>query len=252
MREEGTYVHGILDKIMDSSVPAKLSVIIPVFNEENTIRSILSKIEAVHLPDIEKEIIIVNDASTDTTPDILKSYEGKYKIIHRDKNGGKGAGLRDGFHAATGDYILIQDADLEYDPEDYKFLIQPLIAQEADVVYGTRFSGKNGSLSTKRLHYWANSFLTFLSNVCTGLHLTDMETCYKTFTRQALDSFKHQLISNSFSIEPEITSMISKNRLRVVEVPVSYNGRSYKEGKKIGWKDGFAAIFYIFYFNFIK
>ena len=229
-----------------------LSIIIPVFNEEKTLRTILEKVKNAPLPNLQKEIIIIDDGSTDSTREILKTLQGAYRIILKERNGGKGACIRTGFDAATGDYIIIQDADLEYDPTDYENLVAPLLRNEADVVYGTRFSGKREYINGSMAHHYANIFLTFLSNVCSGLRLTDVETCYKTFTKDALVSFKDKLISERFGIEIELTAQIAKHKLRVVEVPVAYIGRSYTQGKKIGWKDGVAAIYHILYFNLIR
>ncbi len=239
---------------MDSapiSRPLTLSIVIPVFNEEKTIEQLLDLIEKVELPSITKEIIIINDASTDTTEHILKAFNGKYKVIHHPTNGGKGASLKAGFNIAHGDFVIIQDADLEYEPNDYARLIPPLINGTADVVYGTRLAGDRPYRNHTSLHYYANVFLTFLSNLCNGLHLTDVETCYKIFTRKALDSFKDELVSNRFGIDLELTAQVAKKKLRVVEIPIAYTSRTHREGKKIGWKDGVAAIYHILYFNLI-
>jgi len=229
-----------------------LSIIMPVFNEEKTLRTILEKVENAPLSNLQKEIIIIDDASTDATRQILQTLSPKYRVILRTQNAGKGACIRAGFDAANGDYIIIQDADLEYDPADYERLVAPLLRKEADVVYGTRFSGKREYVNGSAAHHYANIFLTLLSNICSGLRLTDMETCYKTFTKEALASFKDTLISERFGIEIELTAQVAKHKLRVVEVPVAYIGRSYTEGKKIGWKDGIAAIYHILYFNLIR
>jgi glycosyltransferase involved in cell wall biosynthesis len=231
--------------------PQTLSIVIPVFNEENTIQTLLEQIEEVSLP-LKKEVIIINDASTDTTKAILATLGEKYTVINLPTNGGKGAALKEGFRIAQGDFVIIQDADLEYDPQDYVRLLEPLLHDQADCVFGTRFKGSNPYSNHYQPHYYANLFLTFLSNLCNGLRLTDVETCYKLFTRKALDLFKDELSSDRFGIDLELTAQVAKKKLRVVEVPISYTSRSYKEGKKIGWKDGVAAIFHILYFNLIK
>ncbi|MCK5320169.1 glycosyltransferase family 2 protein [Candidatus Parcubacteria bacterium] len=228
---------------------ATLSIIIPVFNEEKTIEKILKKIEAVQLGDITKEIIIIDDFSTDNTRKILNKLNHKYKIFFQDKNYGKGAAVRRGFREANGDIILIQDADLEYDPKNYNELIKPIIKEEAQVVYGSRFSGGQ----TRRvLFFWhslGNKLLTGFSNMLTNLTLTDMEVCYKVFCREAIDKIYPKLTANRFGIEPEITALVAKNKFRIYEVGITYHGRTYEEGKKINWKDGLAAIWHIIKFN---
>ena len=230
----------------------KLSIVIPVYNEKNTIKKILDLVEQVQLDDIEKEIIIVDDFSIDGTRDVLKGLENKYKIFYHSENMGKGEALRTGFKQVSGDIIIIQDADLEYDPEDYKKVLRPIIEDKADVVYGSRFIGSDPHRVLFFWHYMGNKFLTWLSNILTNFTLTDMETCYKAFSRQALDKFKDKLTSKRFGIEPEITALISKNKFRIYEVGISYYGRTYEEGKKINWKDGVVAIWYIIKFNLFK
>jgi len=230
----------------------KFSIIIPAYNEESTLCEILELIESVRLDNIEKEIIIVDDGSTDRTRDILKTLEDKYKIIYQSRNMGKGAAVRTGFLEATGDIIIVQDADMEYDPHEYYKVIKPILDGRADVVYGSRFIGSSPRSVFNFWHYRSNKFLTWFSNILTGLSLTDMETCYKAFSRQALDKIKHKLTASRFGIEPEITAQIAKNRLRVFEVGISYYGRTYQEGKKISWKDGLAAIFHIIRFNLFR
>jgi len=223
----------------------KLSIVIPVYNEKNTLNTLLTRVEAV---DYEKEIVLVDDCSTDGTREIVESYKNKkeYTVVMHQYNRGKGAALRTGFAEASGDIIIIQDADLEYDPKDYGKLLEPILDGRADVVYGSRFLG-----GPHRVlffwHYLGNMALTLMSNVMTNLNLTDMETCYKVFSRQVLDSI--ELKCNRFGFEPEFTSKVAKQKFRIYEVPISYSGRDYAEGKKIGWKDGVAAIWFIIRFR---
>jgi glycosyltransferase involved in cell wall biosynthesis len=228
-----------------------LSVIIPVYNEKNTIIELLDLVEKVDLAGIKKEIIIIDDCSTDGTVEILKKLSNKYKIFFKEKNEGKGSALRQGFLLSTGDFILVQDADLEYDPVEYPVLLEPLIKDKADVVYGSRFMGNRPHRVLYFWHYLGNRFLTLLSNIFTNLNLSDMETCYKVFNRKALDKIKDKLTSKRFGIEPEMSALIARNNLRIYEVGISYFGRTYQEGKKIGWKDGFSAIWSIIKFNLI-
>lgn len=232
-------------------VQKTLSVIIPVYNEENTILELLGLVEKVELEGIKKEIIIIDDCSTDGTKKILEKLKNKYKIFFKEKNEGKGSALRKGFLLSTGDFIVVQDADLEYDPEEYVSLLQPLIDDRADVVYGSRFMSNKPHRVLYFWHYLGNRFLTIFSNIFTNLNLSDMETCYKVFNRLALDRIKNKLVSRRFGIEPEITALIARNDLRVYEIGISYYGRTYKEGKKIGWKDGFSAIWSILKFNLL-
>ena len=209
---------------------------------------LICRVEAVKL---EKEIIIVDDASTDGTRDLLKKYEGqeRFKVIYQSKNAGKGSALRAGFDKAEGEIIIVQDGDLEYDPKEYPLLLEPILDGRADVVYGSRFLG-----GTHRVfffwHYVGNKVLTTLSNMCTNLCLTDMETGYKVFRRTILDSFI--LKCNRFGFEPEFTSKVARHAFRIYEVPISYSGRGYEEGKKIDWKDGVAALWFIFRFRFFS
>lgn len=233
----------------------KLSIVIPVYNEAATIRKLIGLVVAAQLPaGIERQIICVNDCSTDQTREKLEQLpqlfsNTEFKIVHKPVNQGKGAALRDGFKLADGQVVLIQDADLEYDPDDYRKLLQPILDGKADVVYGSRFIGEPHRV----LYYWhtiGNRFLTAFSNMFTNLNLTDMEVCYKVFRKPILDRI--QVRCNRFGFEPEITAKIAKirPRLRIYEVGVAYYGRSYEEGKKITWKDGIKAILTIIRFRF--
>jgi len=216
-----------------------LSIIVPVFNEEDTLLEIMQRISAQPW---NKEIIAIDDGSTDRSPQILQQIateNGDVHIILCKENRGKGAALREGFSKATGDIILIQDADLEYDPADYEQLLIPLLDGRADVVYGSRFLGGPHRVLNHH-HYIANRCLTLLSNLCTNLNLSDMETCYKAFRRDILPQL--QLTENGFGFEPEFTAQIAYHKFSVYEVPISYSGRTYEEGKKIGWKDGVHAL----------
>lgn len=227
----------------------KLSIVIPVYNEKATILSLLERVESVPLDGIEKEIIIVEDFSKDGTRELLQGLTEKYRIFFQETNQGKGAALRRGFHEAMGDFVIIQDADLEYDPREYPIVLGPLVDGRADVVYGSRFVGDRPHRVLFFWHYVGNKVLTLFSNMLTDLNLTDMETCYKAFTRDALAKIKDELSSDRFGIEPEITARIAKKRMRIYEVGISYSGRTYAEGKKIGWKDGVSAIWLIMKFN---
>lgn len=226
----------------------KLSVVIPVYNEKKTLNELILRVEAVS---IDKEIIIVDDASTDGTRDLLKKYEERegFEVIYQPKNKGKGAALRAGFEIVKGEVIIIQDADLEYNPKDFPVLLEPILDKRADVVYGSRFLG-----GPHRVlffwHYLANKFLTTLSNMFTNINLTDMETGYKAFRREVIESIS--LKSNRFGFEPEFTMKVAQKKFVIYEVPISYAGRDYSEGKKINWKDGVAALWFILRFRFFN
>ncbi len=229
----------------------KLSVLIPIFNEEDTLREILERVRATPF---EKEIILVDDCSADGTRAILKDLEGDpdLAIFYHEVNQGKGAALRTGLQHVTGDVVLIQDADLEYDPAEYPILLEPIEKGLADVVYGSRFKGSRVSRVHMYWHQFANNTLTWVSNMFTNLNLTDMETCYKVFRREVLEGI--EIESKRFGFEPEITAKVARKRLdgrrvRIYEVPISYYGRDYNEGKKIGWRDGVAALWHILKFN---
>jgi len=233
----------------------KLSIIIPVYNEAKTILEVIAKIKSVHLgADLTREIIIVDDGSTDGTRAILKKInDAEFKIFLRDKNEGKGSALIKGFQEATGDIILIQDADLEYNPAEYPKLIEPIIEGRADVVFGSRFMGSEAKRVLFFWHYLGNKMLTTFSNIMTNINLTDMETCYKVFRREVVDSFKDKLSSKRFGIEPELTARVAHGKWRIYEIGIAYNGRTYEEGKKINWRDGIAAFWHIIKYNiFIK
>ncbi len=225
----------------------KLSVVIPVFNEAATIQTIIDAVRESPIPDIE--IIVVDDYSTDGTREVLRSeVEPQVDlVIYHDRNRGKGAAVRSGFARITGDVVVIQDADLEYDPQDYPALLRPIEQDVADVVYGSRFVGGQPHRVVYFWHMVGNRFLTLLSNMGTNLNLTDMETCYKMMRREVVDSL--DLVEDRFGIEPEMTAKIAKGNWRVYEIGISYYGRTYAEGKKIGWKDGFRAIFAIGKYN---
>ena len=231
-----------------------LSIVIPAYNEGPTIHFILDKVRAVQLPEnIQKQVIIVNDCSSDNTEEAIQNYMAQYPetgivYVKHEKNAGKGAALHTGIKQATGDFIIIQDADLEYDPQEYVILLKPMLDGFADVVYGSRFIGGNPHRILFFWHTIGNKMLTFLSNMFTNLNLTDMETCYKLFRRETIQSLP--LKEKRFGFEPEVTARISRiPNIRIYEVGISYYGRTYAEGKKINWKDGFRAIWCILKYN---
>ena len=224
----------------------KLSIVIPIYNERETLETLIAKVNSV---DYDKEILLIDDFSSDGTREVLKKYENKenFQVLYHDHNQGKGAALRTGFSNVNGDIIIIQDADLEYNPADYGTLIEPILDGRADVVYGSRFLGGPHRV----LLFWhsiGNMVLTTFSNMLTNINLTDMETGYKVFTKKVNDTLTFKC--DRFGFEPEFTAKVAKNNFRIYEVPISYNGRDYSEGKKITWKDGVAAIWYIIKFKF--
>lgn len=237
-------------------IPAemRLSVVIPVYNEEKTLRVLVDKVRQVP---IRKELILIDDCSKDRTRDVLKALEAeggqddfnKIRIFFHDVNQGKGAALKTGFSHVKGDIVIIQDADLEYDPAEYPRLLQPIVENKADVVFGSRFLGDQAHRVLYFWHYLGNRFLTTLSNCFTNLNLSDMETCYKVFRRSVIDEIAPKLVQKRFGFEPEITARVARRRLRVFETSVSYAGRTYAEGKKIGWRDGFQALYCIVRFG---
>lgn len=229
---------------------AKLSVVIPCFNELGTISQVVEAVKASPVKNIE--IIIVDDCSTDGTASLLRSQLGFQvnQVIYHPQNQGKGAALRTGFAAATGDIVIVQDADLEYDPQEFPMVIRPIVEGRADVVFGSRFVGSHPHRVVYYWHMVGNRFLTTLSNMMTNINLTDMETCYKAFRRDVIQAVRIE--ENRFGFEPEVTAKVAKMGCRIYEVGISYYGRTYKEGKKIGWKDGFRAIYCILKYNLFR
>lgn len=227
----------------------KLSVVIPAYNEAKTLRTVLDAVIAeVASLRHELEVVVIDDASHDETARIAREFGAPVRVFAQDRNMGKGAAITRGFKECTGDVVLIQDADLEYSPKDYAKLLTPILEDKADVVYGSRFRGE-----IQRVlyfwHYTGNVLLTLMSNIFTNLNLTDMETGYKVFRKSVIDSIAPRLVSKRFGIEPEITARIARGEWRIYEVPINYFGRTYAEGKKIGWRDGFSAVWAIIYFN---
>ena len=234
-----------------------LSIVIPAYNEAATIYLILDKVMSVSLiGGLSKEVLVVDDHSSDGTIEAVEQYinekgNGQIRLLKHPRNLGKGAAIHTGIAEATGDFVIIQDADLEYDPEEYNLLLKPMLSGVADVVYGSRFMGGNAHRILFFWHSIGNKFLTFLSNMATNLNLTDMETCYKLFRRDVIQSLK--LRERRFGFEPEVTARISKlPGIRIYEVGISYYGRTFEEGKKIGWRDGFRAIYCILRYNFFR
>ena len=228
----------------------KLSIVIPCFNEKATIRQIIEAVRGA--PYEPKEIIVVDDCSTDGTKEYLQSELAHVvdRILFHDRNQGKGAALRTGIAAATGELVIIQDADLEYDPQEYGKLVSPILAGKADVVFGSRFMGEGAHRVVYFWHRVGNGFLTLLSNIFTNINLTDMETCYKVFRREIIQGIKIE--ENRFGFEPEITAKVSMLGCRIYEVGISYYGRTYEDGKKIGWRDGIRAIYCIIKYNVFR
>ena len=229
----------------------KLSIVIPIFNEMDTIKEIIKRVQDVELPDVEKDLIIVDDFSTDGSRRYLETLNDRnVRVFLHEKNRGKGAALKTGFQHVSGDIVIIQDADLEYDPNDYHNLIRPILDGRADVVYGSRFITTEERRVMFFWHFLGNSFLTLFSNMFTNLNLSDIETGYKVFKREVINSINIE--EYRFGFEPEITAKIAKRKYRIYEVGISYSGRDYSEGKKIGWKDGVRAIWCILKYNLIR
>jgi glycosyltransferase involved in cell wall biosynthesis len=228
-------------------INTSLSIIIPVFNEEKTILHLLEKIRSVKLPGIRKEIILVDDGSTDQTPDLLRKVTmPRFRLLCHKLNRGKGAAIRTAMPHAKGDFVLIQDGDLEYDPADYKILLGPLLRNEADIVYGSRFKGEHQNFSL--FNFWGNKFLTFMANLLFDAALTDMETGYKVFRRKIFRELNWR--ANRFNFDPEVTVNLLKSGRKILEVPISYQGRNHKNGKKLTWSDGFLALYSLVYHRF--
>lgn len=226
----------------------KLSIIVPVYNERNTIQEVLRRVRAVDIGEIAREIIVVDDGSTDGTPDIIKLEEDSTtRVLFHEFNQGKGAAIRTALPHVTGDYVIIQDGDLEYDPDDYRVMLAPILKKKAEVVYGSRFTGEHRDMLF--WHMLGNKFLSLVTNVLYNTTLSDMETCYKLFSRESLEGIRIEC--NRFDFEPEITAKILKKKIRVYEVPISYAGREYHEGKKITWRDGVFALWALIKYRFV-
>lgn len=236
---------------MTAKPAERISILIPIYNEVRFLLTLLARVEEVDFCGLNKEIILVDDGSTDGTLDLLKPYETKppYKVIYHPHNMGKGAALRTGIQHATGDIIVIQDADLEYDPKDYPELIQLILDGKADVVYGSRLTAGKPVRAFNVLHYFGNKLLTLITNILYNTTLTDMETCYKAFRTEVIKPIK--IRSNRFDFEPEITAKVLKQKIRLFEAPISYNGRNFEEGKKITWRDGIVAVWALLKYRFV-
>lgn len=232
----------------EREIMKKVSILIPVYNEIQSLEQLLQRVEEAPFAGLEKEIILVDDFSTDGTRDILKNLENKYKVLYHDVNQGKGAALRTGFGAVTGDIAVIQDADLEYDPKDYDGVLRLILNGEADVAYGSRFMDLTQSETVVKVNFFANKMLTLMTNILFGAKLTDMETCYKAFKTEFIKDIK--IKSNRFDFEPEITAKVLKKKAKLKEAPISYHGRTFEEGKKITMKDGIHAVIALIKFRF--
>lgn len=232
----------------EREIMKKVSILIPVYNEIQSLEQLLQRVEEAPFAGLEKEIVLVDDFSTDGTRDILKNLENKYKVLYHDVNQGKGAALRTGFGAVTGDIAVIQDADLEYDPKDYDGVLRLILNGEADVAYGSRFMDLTQSETVVKVNFFANKMLTLMTNILFGAKLTDMETCYKAFKTEFIKDIK--IKSNRFDFEPEITAKVLKKKAKLKEAPISYHGRTFEEGKKITMKDGIHAVIALIKFRF--
>lgn len=231
----------------------KLSIIIPAFNELSTIEKTIETVKSVNIGNIEKEIIIIDDGSTDGTKDFLQGVKNFYIVIFNKKNEGKGVSIKKGFAVASGDISLIQDADLECDPQNYPFLIKPILDNEADVVFGSRFKNKDYRHAFYIFHI-SNKFITFFSNICTGFNLTDIWTGYKVFSKKAIKEILPHITGKRFEIEPELTALVVRKKLRIKEIPIYFLGktRNIRQGKKFRIRDGLLSLWYIFKFNFLR
>jgi glycosyltransferase involved in cell wall biosynthesis len=230
-----------------------LSIVIPVFNEENTLEELLGRVQNAAIGDIKKEIVLVDDCSSDKSRELISRYTENHAnatAVFHEVNQGKGAALQTGFNKCTGDWILIQDADLEYDPDEYVQLLEPILEGKADVVYGSRFVSSRPRRVVYFWHSVGNKILTMFSNMCSDINLTDMETCYKLFSREVISQISIE--EKRFGFEPEITAKVARGNYRIYEVGISYYGRTYSEGKKIGWKDGVRAFYCIIKYNFFR